>query len=100
MESVIYGLLLYSVIFIIAAAVQFFISAKLPRLRFLPIGAAACGLVFCAVLILPHRLKSDPLFENRFFSLFLATVLLTCAVGFLAGWLVSGVIKKKKLADG
>ena len=100
MGSIIYGLLMYSAVFVIAAAVQVLFFVKLRKFRLLPICAAVCGLVFCVVLFLPRGLKSDPLFENRYFSVFLATILLTCAVGCLAGWLAAGALRKKKPTDG
>ena len=100
MSTIIYGLVMYAVVFVIAAAVQLFVSVKFRILRFLPIGASACGLLFCTVLFLPRGLLPDPLFEDRYFALFLMTILLTCAVGCLAGWLVSIKLNKKERTDG
>lgn len=91
---------MYSAVFIIAAAIQILVSAKLRKLRFLPIGASVCGLIFCAALFMPRGLNHDPLFENRYFALFLSTILLTCVVGCFAGWLVSIKLNKKGRADG
>lgn len=100
MRNVLFGLTIYLVIFLIAAAIQFLFSAKVRKLRFLPIGAVGCGLVYCAVLFLPRGLKPDPYFEDMYFSLVLMTVFLTCAAGCLVGNLVCGAVKNKKTADG
>lgn len=100
METIIYGLALYGVIFLIAAAVQAAVCVKLPKLRLLPPIAAGCGLAFCALLFLPRGLMHDPLAEDRYFSLVLMTIFLTAAVGCLAGWLAAGYVTKKKHADG
>ena len=95
MQTVLYGLAFYCVIFLIAAAVQAALYVKLPKLKLLPLIAAGCGLVFCALLFLPRGLMHDPLFEDRYFSVVLMTIFLTSAVGCLAGWLAAGLLRKK-----
>lgn len=89
MLGVLTGLSFYAAALLIGVGAQLLFSLAIRKLRFLPISATACGLIFCAALFLPQGLSRDAYMENVYFAFLIATLLLTSALGCFVGWIVA-----------